>query len=245
MATPNWIGASTGSQPLAAQTNQFLGTHAITYVYTGTSFSTQSTTGSGGTNSFATWLAQSFTTGGSTTSVGRARINLSFTGSPTPMTLSLYANSAGAPTGAPLASTVVPSAYLTAGGATVSIPVPASGLAVSTTYWLVIPALGDASNYVTWTRNNQVSGASTSTNGTTWAAQAYGFIYNVFDQSVIPPLAHTWEDAGVRWTAETINAANEMTKLQEYTVAQAANDYVYSSRTLTYDSTGSNLVSVA
>jgi hypothetical protein len=35
MATPAWIGATASQLPLAAQIDQFLGTHAATYLYTG------------------------------------------------------------------------------------------------------------------------------------------------------------------------------------------------------------------
>jgi hypothetical protein len=142
-------------------------------------------------------------------------------------------------------STTVPTSYLTAGGATVSIPVPVNMLTPSTQYWLVVPAVGDPSNFYTWNRNNQVSGASTSPDGVTWTPQAYGFIYNVFDLTLgSGSLAHTWEDSGARWLDLVSTAANVPTALTEYTVAQAANDYVYSSRTLTYDSSGLNLISV-
>ena len=38
----------------------------------------------------------------------------------------------------------------------------------STTYWVVMKAAGDVSDYYTWLKSTLTSGASTSTNGTTW-----------------------------------------------------------------------------
>lgn len=242
MATPNWIGASTGSPQLAAQVNEFLGTHAATYVYTGTSFSSQGTVGTGGAATNGIWIAQSFTTGASTTTIGRVRLNVSYTGSPTPVTIGIYATSGTAPTGSALVSTVIPASYFTPTGATMSIPMPYAGLAVSTGYWIVVMAVGDASDFYSFNYTTQTSGVSTSTNGTSWTTTAHGLIYNCFDQSVIQPLAHTWEDGGVRWTAYAVNSVNQPTGLQEYTVAQAANDYVYSSRSMAY--TNQDLISV-
>lgn len=242
MPTPSWIGATSGQPQLAAQVNEFLGTHAVTYLYAGASIAAQATAGSGAVNSNGLWIAESFTTGASTTALGRARIFLGYTGSPAPMTLSVYASSGSAPTGSALASTLVPPQYLTAGGATVSIPLPAS-LSPSTTYWLVIPAVGDASDYYSWSKNNQASGASTSTNGTSWTAQSYGLIYTVYDQSAVLPLTHTWEDSGARWTAWAANSSNQPTALQEYTIAQSSGQYAYSSRALTYSN--STLTTVA
>jgi hypothetical protein len=233
MTTPNWIAATAGQPPLAAQVNQFLGTHAITYVYSGTSFSSQTTAGSGGANSNGTWIAQSFTTGASTRSLGRVRFTLGYTGSPNPMTLSVYASAGSAPTGSPLASTVVPTPYLTAAGGSVSLPLPAL-LSPSTQYWLVIQAVGDASDFYTWSKSNQTSGAATSANGTAWTAQVYGLIYTCFDQTATASLAHTWEDAGSRWTTWAENGNSQPTSLQEYTVGQGAGQYAYSSRSMSY-----------
>lgn len=241
MATPAWIGASTGQPQLAAHVNQFLGAHAASLVYTGASISSQTTAGSGGVNSNGLWVAQSFTTG-TATALGRARLTLGYTGSPNPLTLSLYANSGGAPTGSALTSTVVPANCLTAAGAAVSVPLPA-GLTPSSTYWLVVPAVGDGSDFYTWSKSNQTSGASTSANGATWTAQTYGLLFSCFDQSPIPPLTHTWEDSGARWTTLTGNTDNQPTSLQEYTVAQGAGQYVYSSRAMTY--AGGSLASIA
>jgi hypothetical protein len=234
VATPAWIGASTRQPQLAAQINQFLGTHAITYLYAGASQGGQTTLGSGGVNSNGLYIAQSFTAG-SSFALGRVTLDFSaVTGTPTaPTTVSVQTSSGGAPSGASLVSTTVPAQY--PGGGVVSVPVPCS-LTNGATYWIVLAAVGDASDYVTWLKSNQVSGASASATGTSWTAQAYGLYYALWDQSVTLPITHTYEDAGARWTTWAENANNQPASLKEYTVAQTAGDYVYSSRAMTYSS---------
>jgi hypothetical protein len=240
MPTPAWIGASPNSPQLAAQVNEFLGTHAVTYLYTGVQQGGHTTLGSGGVNSDGLYIAQSFTAA-SSFMLGHVVLYFAVaTGTPTaPTTISIQTSSGGAPSGAALVSTTIPAQYLSG---LVSIPVPCS-LASGTGYWIVLAAVGDASDYVTWLESNQVSGASTSTTGTSWTAQGYGLAYSYFDQSAVPPLVHTWEDSGARWTSWAQNANNQPTSLQEYTVAQAAGDYVYSTRAMTYSS--GSLVAVA
>lgn len=240
MTTPAWIGATPGSPPLAAQVNQLLTTHAITYLYTGVQQGGHTTLGSGGVNSNGLYIAQSFTAG-STFSLGRIVFGFNtVTGTPTtPTTISIQTSSGGAPSGTALVTTTVPPQFLTGD---VSIPLPCS-LVSGTGYWIVLAAVGDASDFVTWLESNQVSGASTSTNGTSWTAQSYGLYYNYWDQTVNLPLAHTWEDGGARWTAESYTGLNELSSLQEYAVAQGSGQYVSSSRALTYS--GTSLISVA
>lgn len=243
MATPVWNGASTGSQPLASQVNQFLGSHQIQYIYQGVPQNTSIVLGSGGVNSNGLYIAQSFTT---TSAYNLGRVNLDFsamTGNPTATTtISIQTNSGSAPSGTALVAAVSPALRLNNG--VFSTPVPCS-LAASTTYWIVMSAVGDVSNYITWLKTTAVSGASTSTNGTTWTAQGYGLYFTTFDQTPGPPLGHTWEDGGARWTTFTApTPAQVLLGLKEYTTGQAAGDYVYSSRTLTYDATNTNLTFV-
>lgn len=240
MPTPSWIGATPGQPPLAAQVNQSLTTHAITYLYTGANGGGHTTLGSGGVNSNGLYIAQSFTAG-ATFSLGRVVFGFNtVTGTPTaPTAISIQTSSGGAPSGTALVTTAVPPQFLVGN---VSIPLPCP-LVSGTGYWIVLAAVGDGSDYVTWLKSNQVSGASTSVNGTSWTAQSYGLYYTYFDQTANLPLAHTWEDGGARWTSELYTGVNELSSLQEYTVAQGSGQYVSSSRTLTYSS--SNLISVA
>jgi hypothetical protein len=240
VATPAWIGATPGSLPLAAQVNQFVGTHAITYLYGGALAGSQTTLGSGGVNSNGLYIAQSFTAA-SSFSLGRVVFGFNtVTGAPTgPTAVSIQTSSGGAPSGTALISTTVPPQFL---ASNVSIPVPCA-LTSGAAYWIVLAAVGDASDFVTWLKTSQVSGASTSANGTSWTAQAYGLYYSLWDQSALPPLAHTWEDGGARWTSELYTGVNELSSLRECTVAQGSGQYVSSPRALTYS--GTNLIAVA
>jgi len=238
---PSWLGATSGQGAQAGQVNQFLGTHAITYLYAGVQRAAQSTAGSGAVNSNSLWIAQSFATASGQTAIGRAVLTLAVTASPAPLTVGLYANSAGAPTGSALVSASVPKEFLTGSATALSIPLPAT-VTASTTYWIVTTAVGDPSNLYSWSKSNQTSGASTSANGTTWAAQTYGLLYQVYDQTVSGGLAHTFEDSGARWTGLTYNASSLPTKSQEYTVAQSSG-YIQANRTLSYS--GTSLTGVA
>lgn len=241
MATPNWQGASTGIRPQAAQINQFLGSHTVTIVYAGTSFASQTTAGAGGTNSNGLYLAQSFNTGGSS-GMSRVVLTLAVTGTPNPATVSIQSDNAGVPSGTVLGSTVLPPTFVAGSATAISIPVFAA-VAAATQYWIVINAVGDVSNFYAWSRSNQVSGASTSPNGSTWTAQGYGFLYNCFVWAYVGAPVHSYEDGGLRWATFATNASGALSNLSEYTTAQAANDYVTSIRAFTY--TNGNLTSIA
>lgn len=234
MATPAWLGAEPGGTMYAAQINQFLGTHQNTFVYTGALIASQTTAGSGSVNSNGVWNAQSFATGSFTTT-GRFAFNLVVTGGPAPITLSLQANNAGVPSGTALTSTTVSAGWGNATAAYQSIPLVATGLTASTTYWLVASSAGDASDFYQFNKSNQASGAATSSNGTSWTAQAYGLLFDVWDLSAVPPLQHTWEDQGARATRFFYNSNATPGALEEYTLAEGGHS-VYSYRTYNYAS---------
>lgn len=242
MPAPVWLAATTGFQGAAGQVNQFLATHAITYVPTGVLQANQQTAGSGAVDSNGLWIAQSFATAAGQTSVGYAVVTAAVTGSPAAWTFSIQGNSSGAPSGVLLASAAVPKEFLTSSPSAQAVMLPYAGLSPSTTYWIVAQAVGDASDFFAWSKSNQVSGASTSTNGTSWTAQSYGLLFEVFDQSEVAPLAGIWEDSGARWTALTYTSG-ELTGVEEYTAGQTANGYAASARGLAY--TGNQLAGVA
>jgi hypothetical protein len=127
----------------------------------------------------------------------------------------------------------LPKEFLGGFPATVTVMLPVTGLTASATYWIVTAAQGDPSDFYAWSKSNQASGASTSTNGTAWTAQAYGLLYAVWDQSAVQPLAGTWEDSGARWTSLSYTSG-QVTGLNEYTAGQAATGYAVSSRALSY-----------
>jgi hypothetical protein len=244
MPAPVWLGATTGQLPTASQMDAGLVTHPSSIVYTGASVAVQSTAGSGSTASNGLYIAQSFTTGTFTTA-GRVVLTMTTTGTPVPTTIQLQTNNAGAPSGTVVTSTVIPPGWANASVVGQSIPLPASGLSASTTYWIVMKAAGDASDFYSWFKSNQTSGASTSTNGTAWTAQTYGLLYQVFDLSVVLPLLHTWEDSGARITRFFPQSATSPlpANLEEYTVAQGSNQFVYSFRSLGYS--GGSVTSIS
>lgn len=238
MPTPTWQAPTSGSAPLANHVNQLLGSHQVQNIYTGTLQSSASG-GSGSVTSTTTWNAQSFTTGASQTAIGY--VTAQFFPSPAtsngsdlaPTTLYLYTNSAGAP-GVPLISATVTAEYSNTTPANMAVPLPITGLSVSTQYWLVTPQVATGSFHWNWNKSSAVSGSSSSTNGTTWTAQAYGLRYQVFDQSLVMPQVATWEDSGARWTFTYYGTNGLPTQIGEYTAGQTARGYTQSLRTLSY-----------
>lgn len=242
MTVPTWLAATPGATPLASQVNQFLVSHAATYVYSGALKADEGTVGSGFTGSAGQWVAQSFTTAPGQAGTGYVIITASVTGTPVPWTFSVQASVSGAPSGTALASTPVPHEFVSATAEGVGIVLPVSGLTASATYWLVAAPAGDVSDYFDWAKSNQSSGASISTDGSTWTSQSYGLTYSWYDNSPVPPLAGIWEDAGARWTAY-VNAGGLLTQVQEFTAGQTPAGYVASTRDLTYS--GSLLTGMA
>jgi hypothetical protein len=242
--TPTWLAATSGQAGQAGQVNQFLGTHAATYLYAGTLQASQATAGAASVSTNGLYLAQKFTTGAAQTATGYVAIPLTTTtvsgASLAPTTVSLCADNAGAPGTVLVAATVTCEyANLASGGTAtvfVIVPLPATGLTPATAYWITVAAAGNVSNSYTWYKSNQVTGASTSPDGTTWTTQSYGFEYKVYDQAVSGQLTCTWQDAGARWTAFTYSGLQTAT-LAEYTAGQTAAGYVQSYRTLTYSGT--------
>lgn len=238
MTTPVWQAAAIAGAPQSAHINQGLGTHASTMVYQGTSFSSQTTAGSGTVQSNGLWIAQSFTTGASTTAVGRIAPVFAVTGVPSPLTVQIQTNNAGAPSGTAVVTTIIPPGWGNASAVAQSIPLPVTGLSAATTYWLVTQPAGDVSDYYEFSKSNQTSGVSTSPDGVTWTAQTYGIEYTAYDQTVIPPLVHTWEDSDARITEFFYNANGSTADLEEYTVGQTVGTFLYSYRTFHYSAGG-------
>jgi hypothetical protein len=242
MATPAYLAATSGQQANAGQINQFLGTHSCQYIYTGTSFSSQTTVGSSSIFSYQVYAAQSFIPAANQT-LGRVTLYIAMDASPPPWTISIQTSSGAAPSGTVLASTVVPAEATSHTPGFVSIPLPCS-LTASTQYWIVSNLVGTSTNNFKWLTSNQASGASASPDGVTWTAQSYGLLYNCYSNSpVVQPLVHAYEDSGARWSTYTFNSVAQPTSIQEWTQGQTTTGYLYSSRTLSYS--GGQLVSIA
>lgn len=242
--TPTWLAATTGQPPKASQVNQYLGPHQAQLLYPSLRKANQSTAGSGTVQTNGTYIAQSFTTAVGQTTIGYVVLTINTTGGLTgllpPTTLSLHANNAGAPAAAALATTTIASEYVASvPGATVEFPLPVTGLTASTTYWLVLSASGDSTHHFNWSKSNQTSGTSTSPDGTTWTAQTYGLLYEVWDQTISDiTVKFLWEDAGARWVWLAYNADDTLANIAEYTTGQTTTGYLQSFRTLTYSSKG-------
>lgn len=235
MTTPTWLAATSGSPAKAGQVNQFLVAHQAQYVYAGAEQSSQGTAGSGGVNSNSLWIAQKFTAAAGQTTTGYVVLKLAVTGSPAAWTISLQAdNGSGAPSGTPLVTTQIPKELVSA-GSSVTVLLPAAGLTAGAVYWVVAQAVGDSSDFFTWDKSNQTSGASTSPNGTTWTAQSYGLLFQVWDGTVTGALAGMFEDAGARWTLFSY-ASGLLSGVAEWTAGQTPAGYAWSSRSLTYSS---------
>lgn len=233
MPTPTWLAATTGQATNAGQINQFLGTHASSLIYAGAVQAQQTTAGAGSTASNSLYIAQSFTTGASQTTIGRVVLTLAKTGAPPPITVSIQATVSGHPSGVALVSTLFPHDFVS-GATAFSIPLPVTGLTAATQYWVVLNADGDVSNFFSWSKSNQVTGASTSPTAVTWTPQAYGLLYQVCDNTVVNPLVHTRDDSGARWTIQSYNGLGQAVALGEYTAGQTASGYLLSFRTLAY-----------
>lgn len=234
--TPTWQAATAGQAPLAAHVNQYLGTHAMQVLYTGTQRAAQSTVGSGNVSTNGTWLAQSFTTAVGQTAIGYVVIQLAANTSAganlTPTAVSIQANSAGAPSGTALVSTTLTAEYVFNAPTLIVVPTPLTGLSASTTYWIVVASAGNATYSYNWAKSNQTSGASTSANGTSWTAQAYGLIFQVYDQTVTGQQTATWEDSGARWTWTGRSSTGLVNAYAAYTAGQTASGYVQTYRSV-------------
>lgn len=245
-AIPTWLAATVGYGAQAGSVNQILGAHSSAWLYTGTQRAAQ-TTGSGTyQSSQSQWLSQSFTTASAQAQVGTVELQISTVGgSPTsatipPLTIALYADSGGTPTGSALASTSVAEQSVYSSSYWLQVPLPAA-VTPLTAYQLVVSQAGSAGHYYAWQQSNQTSGASTSPDGVTWTTQAYGLMFQVFDQGTSGLPQYFVDDGGARVT-QLSYTAGLVSSLTESVVAQDGSVATFT-RNLTY--TGSNLTGVS
>jgi hypothetical protein len=241
MATQTWLAASAGSAARPGQINQFLGSHSSAWLYSGNTLQSHQTTGSAEfQSSDGQYMAQTFTTASTQTTVGQVLLQISTVGgSPITalipaLTVAVYANSGGVPTGSALGSATVTSQYVYTSPFWVQVPLGLAGLSVSTPYQLVVSAAGTATNHYAWQQSNQTSGASVSPDGLSWSAQSFGLMYQVYDQSgqIWPPLSLI-DDDGARVTTFAYNSLVQLTGITESVVSQDGSSF-FSSRTISY-----------
>lgn len=244
---PPWSGATAGLQSTAGQVNQFLAAHPTTALWSATLQANNITNGATTVGSNGLYIAQSFLTSANQSAIGYVLNPIGTTTTSgaglAPTTLSLYANNQGAPDVAsgPLVSATITAeyAYSNSGAFTTNTsayyPLPYTGLAANSTYWLVLAATASSGQY-TWFQSSATSGASTSPDGVTWTPQAYGLRYRIFDQSTTAPLLGTWEDGGARWTTYIYNTNGTLARYNEFTDCQGTSvgSYVQSCRTYNY-----------
>ena len=225
----------------AGSVNQFLGAHQAQFLYAGGSVITQGSSGSGIYQSSATqWYSQLITTTSTQTSLGSVNLQIStIGGSPVsqlipPLVVSLYADLAGLPVGPALGSNTLTSNYVYSAPFWLTVPLPVLGLAPSTNYHVVIQMVGSSTAYYVWQGSRAVSGAATSADGVAWTNQAYGLMYQVFDQSGAGLLQFTYEDGGDRWSQMSYNSQGQLSRVTEFTVAQTTTGNLQGTRTLSY-----------
>lgn len=241
MAAPTWLAATAGYVSLPGQINQFLTTHTSVWTYSGSTLQSSQATGSSVyTSTDALYLAQLFTTGSSQTAIGQVLLQISTVGgSPitatiSPLVVSLYASSAGQPTGSALVSTTLTEQYVYSAPFWMPVPLPITGLTASTPYHIVVSPAGTSTAYYVWQQSNQVGGANTAPDGVTWTSQAYGLMYQVYDQTgtLWPPISLV-DDGGVRVTSFTYNGTSQLTGITESVVTQSGGSF-YSTRAIAY-----------
>ena len=239
MPVPAYLAAAVTYPGRPGQINQFLVSHTTDMVYAGTLKSSQTTGSAVYTSTNGAYIAQQFTTASNQTAIGQVWIQISTVGgSPTsatitPLSVSIYSNSGGVPQGSAIATTTFNEQYVYSAPFWLQVPFNVTGLGASTSYQIVVAAAGNSSHYYTWQHSNQVTGGSTSPDGVNWTSQAYGMMYQIYDQTSNGALQYLFSDNGARWTQFTYDTLGRISTITENTVAQDGSDFL-SVRTLSY-----------
>lgn len=238
---PTMLAAASGQPGNAGLVSQFLAAHTAAFIYSGARVVSSQATGSGVYQSTASqWLSQEIVTGSSQTVIGSIALQLSTVGgSPTsaliaPLTVGLYADSGGLPSGSALATATVSSQYVYSQPFWAVIPLTAT-VTASTTYHLITNLVGSASHYYAWQQSNQTTGVATAPDGVTWTQQPYGLMYEVLDQTASGQLLSISEDNGQLITTLTYNSVGQIATVSQYAATQTGSS-ITSSGTLSYTS---------
>lgn len=238
---PTWLSATAGLPGNSGVVNQLNGAHTTTLLYSGGAIISSQPTGSGVfQGSQNNWVGQTIVTGSTQTAIGSVNLQLATVGgSPTlnlipVLTVGLYADGNGLPSGTPIVSTTISNNYVYTSPFWVSIPLPTTGLTPSTQYHIVTNLVGTSSNYYTWQQSNQTSGAATSPDGNVWTFQLFGMTYQVLDQTATGRVTTIFEDNGAMFTTLTYNSFGQITGMTQFVTAQGGAGYIQSSGTLSY-----------
>ena len=238
---PTYLAAVAGQGANAGMVNQFLGSHSAQFVYAGGTTQSQGASGAGVYQSTAvSWYSQLIATTADQTAIGSVNLQIStIGGSPInqtipPLTVSLYANSAGLPTGSPLVSNSISSTLVYSSPFWLNVPLPISSLTPNTFYLIVVEMVGSGSTYYVWQESTAGVGAGTSPDGIAWTNQSYGLMYQVLDQSGTGQLQYIYEDGGLRWSQVSYNSQGLLSQITEFTTGQTEAGNLQQTRNLTY-----------
>lgn len=241
MSSPTWLAAVAGQQANSGMVNQFLGSHSASFLRAGGTIQSQNATGSAVYQSTATqWLSQIFTTGASQTTIGGINLQLSAVGgSPinqtiNPLTVQVYADSGGLPTGSPLATATVNETVVYSAPFWLTVPIVVTGLTPSAFYHVAVQMVGNGTNYYAWQQANQPTGAATSPDGVTWALASYSLMFQVTDLTGTGQIQYIIEDNGARTLQLGYNSQGLLSQIAEYTVGQTTLGNLQNTRNLTY-----------
>lgn len=236
---PAYQAAASGQPTQAGGVGQFLGAHNAVFVYSGALVVSSQATGSGTyQSSQSQWLSQTITTGSTQTVIGSVNLQLSVVGgSPTlplvaPLTIGLYADAGGLPSGSAIASAIVSCQYVYSGPFWVPVPLGAT-VTPSTVYHLVASPVGTSSHYYAWQQSNQAQGAATAPDGVQWSLATYGLMYQVLDSTATGSLLAIYDDGGALITQFTYTALGQLATVTQTAVAQGGSS-ITSSGTLSY-----------
>lgn len=236
---PTMLAQSPGYPTNAGSVAQFLGAHTAAYLYSGAVVQAQQATGTGVYQTTQSqWLSQTITMGSSQTILGSIGLQLSAVGgSPTlpltaPVSVGLYADVGGVPSGSALATVTLSGQYVYSAPFWLQVPF---GLAVTAggTYHVVVSPVGTSSHYYLWQQSNQLQGAATAPDGALWTTQAYGLMWQVLDSTPTGQLLSVSEDNGQLITSFTYTSLGLVATVTQFAVTQTGSS-IQSSGTLSY-----------
>jgi hypothetical protein len=249
--TPLWQTTVAGTTALAASVDQLLSAHPAQLIYQGTSYDSDTTSGSGATDStYNLSLANKFTTAASgvgSTALTRLDIYMVSVGTGATLTLSIQTDSTGKPSGTNVSglTMTIPSGFPPPIGMWISVPMPLTGLTPSTPYWIVIGSTSSATNYAELAHSGTAGGRAATNNGGGWVNQTYSYNFAAYDGiNLGDALRHTWEDSGALWNAYYYGTAYPYGSGLPTTIMNAVGTTQWAVRTLTYDATTNYLIAV-